>query len=61
MSLVAMVLVWIDKVNSRVEEVERWDEAPDIIQEEVELMDPPVKRWNRFLEAKQNPKKEMAQ
>ena len=46
---------WIDKVNARVEELVYWNDAMDIVGEEVELMDPPMKRWNRYLKAKQQP------
>ena len=42
-------------MNARVEECVYWKNAVEIIGEEVELMDPPMKRWNRYLKAKQQP------
>ena len=51
---------WIDKVDTRARNQMMWSDALDIIAGEVDLLDPPIKRCNRFLKAKQNSNEEMS-
>ena len=45
---------WVQLIRSRVRNVDTWQDVLALMQQIMHQRDPPIKRWRRFLQAKQN-------